>query len=115
MLKDLKQALKSPMARVVPGIHICLDNFRVAHNAGEIPKSSSQKAFRQFRDLAKSWHQTGKKLTVQSIPGYAGIEGNKLADQKAKKYVKQLPAAKVNLHQSFSSTKQNIRKIKDVN
>ena len=53
------------MARVAPGIHICLDNPGVACNADGIPKSSSQKAFRQFRDVAKGWLQTGKELTVQ--------------------------------------------------
>ena len=53
MLEGLKQALKSPMARVAPGIHICLDNLGVARNEGYIPKSSSQKVFRQFKDLAE--------------------------------------------------------------
>ena len=63
MLEGLRQALKSSMARVAPEIHICLDNLG-ARNASGIPKSSSQKAFRQFRDLAKGWLQTSKKLTV---------------------------------------------------
>lgn len=89
MLEGLRQALKSPVARVAPGIHICLDNLGVARG---IPKSSSQKASRQFRDLAKGWLQTGKELTVQWIPGHAGIEGNELANQEAKKYAK-LPLA----------------------
>lgn len=53
------------MARVATEIHICLENRGVACNAGGIPKSSSQKAFRQLRDLAKGWLQTGNKLTVQ--------------------------------------------------
>ena len=115
MLEGLKQALKSPMARVAPGIHICLDNLGVARNAGGIPKSSSQKAFRQFRDLAEGWLQTGKELTVQWIPGHAEIEGNELADQEAKKYAKRAPAAGLNLHQSLSGAKRKIRKMKDVN
>lgn len=38
---------------------------------------------RQFRVLAESWLQSGKELTVQWIPGHAGIEGNELADQDA--------------------------------
>ena len=38
MLEGLKQALQSPMARVAPGIHICLNNLGVAGNAGWIPK-----------------------------------------------------------------------------
>ena len=64
MLEDLRQALKSPIARVAPGIHIFLDNLGVARNTDGIFKSSSQKAFKQFGDLAKGWLQTGKKLTV---------------------------------------------------
>ncbi len=69
MLEGLRQALKSPVARAAPRIHICLDNLGVARNAGRIPKSSSQKAFRQFRDLVKSCLQTGKELTVSVGPG----------------------------------------------
>ena len=115
MLEGLRQALKSPMARVAPGIHVCLDNLGVARNVGGIPKSSNQKAFRQFRDLAKGWLQTGKELTVQWIPGHAGIEGNELANQEAKKYAKLPPAAGLNLHQSLSTAKRKIRKMKDIN
>ena len=114
MLEGLKQALKSPMARVAPGIHICLDNLGVARNAGGIPRTSSQEAFAQFRDLAKSWLQSGKELTVQWVPGHAGIEENELADRKAKKYAKLPPIAGLNL-QSISSAKRKIRKMKDVN
>lgn len=54
MLEGLQQALKSPMARVVPGIHICFDSIGVARNTGGVPKSSSQKVFGQFRNLAES-------------------------------------------------------------
>ena len=53
ILEGLKQVLKSPMARVAPGIYICLDNLGMARNAGYVPKSSSQKVFRQFKDLAE--------------------------------------------------------------
>ena len=115
MLEGLRQALKSPIARVAPGIHICLDNLGVARNTNGIPKSSSQKAFKQFRDLAKGWLQTGKELTVQWIPGHAGIEGNELADQKAKKYAKRPPVVGLNLHQSLSNAKRKIRMKKDIN
>ena len=65
MLKDLRQALKSPMAKVASRIYICLDNLGMARNIGRISKSFSQKAFRRFKDLAKGWLQTSKKLTVQ--------------------------------------------------
>ena len=115
MLEGLRQALKSPMARVAPGIHICLDNLGVARNAGGIPKSSNQKVFRQFRDLAEGWLQTGKELTVQWIPGHTGIEGNELANQEAKKYAKLPSAAELNLDQSISNAKRKIRKMKDTN
>lgn len=53
--EDLKQALKSSIARVAPRIHICQKNLEMACNVGGIFKSSSQSAFRQFRDLAKDW------------------------------------------------------------
>ena len=115
MLEGLKQALKSPMARVAPGIHICLDNLGVARNAGWIPKSSSQKVFRQFRDLAEGWLQTGKELTVQWIPGHAGIEGNELADQEAKKCAKVPLAAERDQAQSLSNARRKLRKAKDNN
>lgn len=39
------------IAKIQEGIHSCLDNLGVARNAGGVPKSSSQKVFRQFRDL----------------------------------------------------------------
>ena len=115
MLKGLKQALKSLMAKVAPGIHICLDNLVVARNSSGIPKSSSQKAFRQFRDLAKGRLQTGKELTVQWIPGHAGIEGNELADHEAKKYAKRLPVVGLSLQESLSSAKRKIRMMNDIN
>ena len=115
MLDGLKQALKSPMARVAPGIHICLDNLGVARNAGWIPKSSSQKVFRQFRDLAEGWLQTGRELTVQWIPGHAGIEGNELADQLAKKCAKVPLAAEHDQAQSLSNARRKLRKAKDDN
>lgn len=102
------------MAWVAPGLHICLDNLEVARNAGGIPRTSSQEASIQFRDLAKSWLQSGKELIVQWISGHAGIEGNELADQEAKKYAKMPPMAELNLQQSVSSAKRKIRKMKDV-
>ena len=54
MLKDLKQALNSLIARVALGIHICLDNLEMACIASRVPKGSSQKVFREIRDLAKN-------------------------------------------------------------
>ncbi len=65
--------------------------------------------------LAKNWSQTGKKLSVQWIPSHAGIEGNELADQEAKKHAKRPPVTGLNLQQSVSSAKRKIRRIKDVN
>ena len=115
MLEGLKHALKSPMARIAPGIHIRLDSLGVARNAGRIPNSSSQQAFKQFRDLAKNWSQTGKKLTVQWIPSRARIEGNKLAVQEAKKHAKRPPVTGLNLQQSVSSAKRKIIRNKDAN
>lgn len=98
ILEGLRQVLKSVIARVVSGIHICLDNLKVAYNTGEISKSSNQSAFRQFKDLAKGWLQTSKELIIQWIPGYAKYEKNKLANQKAKKYTKLSSVIGLNLH-----------------
>ena len=55
ILKGLKQALKNPIAQVVPEIYIYLDNFQVARNIGGISKTFSQEVFKQFRDLAHNW------------------------------------------------------------
>lgn len=88
ILGGLEAAIASPMARLVPGIHICLDNLSVARNAGQTTKGSSQAAFKKFRDVAKIWLQSGKRLTVQWIPAHTGILGNEIADREAKKYAK---------------------------
>lgn len=88
MLGGLEAAIPSPMARLVPGIHICLDNLSVARNAGQTTKGSSQGAFKNFRDVAKIWLQSGKRLTVQWIPAHTGILENEIADREAKKYAK---------------------------
>lgn len=61
MLGGLNAALKSPMARVSLGLHICLDNLSVTRNAGLTPNGLSQEIFRQFREAAKSWLQGGKR------------------------------------------------------
>ncbi len=92
LLEGLKEALKSSIARVAPGIYICLDNLSVACNAGQIPKGSSQGVFRKFKDAAKTWLQTGKRMTVQWILDHPRIEGNEIADKKAKKQAKLLPS-----------------------
>lgn len=113
MLEGLKQALSSPMARVASGIHICLDNIRVARMSSLIPMGSSQEIFKQFRILAKEWLQTGKKMTVQWIPSHVGIEGNELADKEARKQTKLPPSAERTDHQTLSSAKRKIRKMKD--
>ena len=88
MLEGLKQAFSSPITRVPHGIHICLDNLGVARKSSLIPEGSCQDNFKQFRNLAKEWLQTGKEMTVQWIPSHAGIEGNEMADKEAKKHSK---------------------------
>lgn len=103
------------IAKIQEGIHICLDNLGVASNAGGVPKSSSQKVFKQFRDLAEGWLQTGKEMSVQWIPGHTGITESKLADQEVKKHAKLPPAAELNLEQILSNAKRKLRKMKDTN
>ena len=49
--------------------------------------------------ISNSSLQLRKELTVQWVPGHAGIEGNELADQEAKKYAKG-PASKYPHHDS---------------
>ena len=88
MLGGLEEAIASPMPRLAPGIHVCLENLSVARNTGQTTKGSSQVAFKKFRDVAKIWLQTRKKLTVQWIPAHTEILGNEIADREAKKYAK---------------------------
>lgn len=113
ILEGLRQALNSLIARLAPRIHICLDNLGVAHNADGVSKGSSQKVFREFRDLAKDWLQSSKQLTIQWIPGHTGIEKNKLADQEARIHVKRVPISGLNLQHTFNSATQNIQMRKD--
>lgn len=75
---------------------VCLDNLSIAQNAGKIPNGSSQATFVKFRELVKTWlAKEGKTLTVQWVPGHEGIEGNKIADEEARKH-----ASKAVDHQS---------------
>lgn len=41
LLEGLEETVKSLIAWMASGIHICLDNFSVACNTRQIPKSSS--------------------------------------------------------------------------
>ena len=113
MLEGLKQALSSLMARVANGIHICLDNLGVARKSSLIPEGSSQETFKQFRSLAKGWLQAGETMTVQWIPNHAVIKGNELADKEAKKQAKLPPSTERKHHQTLSSAKRKIWKMKD--
>ena len=101
------------MARVANGIHICLDNIGVACMSSLIPEGSSQETFKHFRILAEGWPQTGKTMTVQWIPSHVGIEGNELADKEAKKQTKLPPSTERTNHQTLSSAKRKIRRMKD--
>ncbi len=63
------------------------------------------------KSLVKSFN-AGKELTVQYIPGHAGIKGNELADQEAKKYAKMSLSVKL---EQVNNTRRNIRQAKDKN
>ena len=106
-------ALKSPMARVSPGLHIRLDNLSVARNAGLTPKGSSQGVFKRFRETAKNWLKTGKIMTVQWIPGHMGIEGNEIAEKEAKGHAKTPSNITTKETQSLSNAKQILKGRKD--
>ena len=92
ILGGLEEAIASPMARLTPGIYICLDNLNVGRNAGNTTKGSSHAAFKKFRFASKGWLHTGKRLTVQWIPAHTGIERNEIAEKEAKRYAKIGPA-----------------------
>lgn len=49
---------------------------------------SSKNTFKQFREIAKAWIQTDKRISIQQISRYMRIKENKIADGKAKKYLK---------------------------
>ena len=113
LLGGLKEALNSAISRAVKGIHICLDNLSVAYNAGQVANGSSQNTFKQFRDLAKAWNQTGKRMSIQWIPGHTGIEGNEIADREAKKYLKLAPTSMANQTQTLNNSRSRLKRSKD--
>lgn len=67
---------------------------------------------KQFRSAAESWIQTGKRITVQWIPRHTGIEGNEIADKKAKKQAK-LPPHLEKIVQSLSNANRRSKSEKD--
>ncbi len=113
MLGGPETAIASSMARLAPGIHIFLDNLRVARNAGKTTKGSSQAVFKKFRDSAQGWLCTGKRLTIQWIPSHMGIEGNEIVDKEAKIYAKITPAPFTQRVQTLAHAKRVICKRKD--
>ena len=52
-------------------------------------------------------------MTVQWIPSHVGIEGNELAERKAKNQAKLPPSIKHASHQTLGSAKRRIRRMKD--
>ena len=83
---NLEAAITSPMISAASAIHVCLDNLSVAQAAGSIPNGSSQGAFKRFRDIAKSWQDKGKVMTVQWIPSHSDLKGNEIADSEARRF-----------------------------
>ena len=115
MTRGLGVALKAPMAQHASAIHICLDNFSVAKNAGKILEQSSQATFIKFRELAKTWlAKEGNTMTVQWIPGREGIKGNPTADTEARVHARAPVNPPSCNTQSLSNARRQIRKSKDV-
>ena len=84
----------------------------MARAAGKTTGGSSQKLFKQFRDAAKIWMDSGKKMAVNWIPGHSGIEGNEIADKEAKKYAKRELAGTPEVR-TFANAKRTIKRHKD--
>ena len=83
----------------------------MAQNAGQVANGSSQNAFKQLKDLAKAWIQTGKRMSI--IPGHTEIEGNKIADGEAKKYSKLASTPMANQTQTLSNARKRLKRSKD--
>lgn len=62
--EKLEVVVTSPMIRVVASIHICTNNFSIAQQAGIVPNSSSREGLKKFKQIADSWLNIGKKITV---------------------------------------------------
>lgn len=57
----LEAALTNPMIGQISGVHICTDNFSVAHKAGSIPNGSSRAGFARFKAMAQTLGSARKK------------------------------------------------------
>lgn len=115
MCKGFEAALTHPATRGAPGIHVCLDNPSVAQNAGSVTQGSSQSVFKRFRDNAKWWLRSGKRLTVQWIPSHSGIIGNEIADLEARTHAKVLSTTGTQGSQTIASYKRTIRSQRGIN
>lgn len=70
MLEGLEAAIASPIAKLAPGIHICLDNLSVARNAGQTTKWSCQAAFKKIQRCCKNLAPNREKadINMESSP-----------------------------------------------
>lgn len=65
LCKGLETVLTIPQMQNIRRIYICLENLSMTQNAELVLNSSSRGKFQRFRDFAKKWLNSGRRLTEQ--------------------------------------------------
>ena len=97
--EGLKAACDSAQAPYARNLYVLLDNQEVAQQLQGSPRGSSQHTILGFQEIANAWPTQSPRcqaiqpgqVHVHWIPGHAGITGNELADEQAKKGARLTP------------------------